>query len=191
MPPVAETRRPRPKVSRGLEDRLDWGHGHATKHRGRSGTSTRKRGFVARLSMYSRIARARWASDDDTGPSRFAVEESTLAWLGPVARVFHEFRTLEDNWDSEGGVSIKPTNMQAAFGFLWSVVDADVRLPLPSIQPTSSGGIGLLWESPGVEVEIAFDEDGDSGVVFTRNGHTGDAPIEQAASILLSVADHL
>ena len=115
----------------------------------------------------------------------------TLAWLTPIAQTFHEFRNLEENWDSYGGSPIDPANMAAALAFLWDVIDQGVRLPLPSVNPTSTGGVGLSWRSADTEIEIAFDHDGESEVLLTEGGRTTWAPIDEAGSILRTVADRL
>jgi hypothetical protein len=116
----------------------------------------------------------------------------TLAWLTPIAQTFHEFRELGENWDSYGGSPIDPANMAAALAFLWDVIDQGVRVPLPSVNPSSTGGVGFSWLSDGTSVEVSFEADDEfAGIVVTSDGVTWDAPLSEAPLALTSIAHRL
>jgi hypothetical protein len=210
-PAVAEfkTARQLPGVSRGFADRIDWERALGTKEPSRALVALGKSIQVAYVRVTGRHSALRGynALRSPPLPSTTVVvglEEGTtdvmsqpealgytLAWLTPIAQTFHEFRKLGENWDSYGGSPIDPANMAAALAFLWDVIDQGVRLPLPSVSPTSTGGVGLSWRSVDTEVEIAFDPDGDPGILVTQDGHTWDAPLDEAGSVLTAVADRL
>jgi hypothetical protein len=129
--------------------------------------------------------------DEGITPGEPQALRYTLDWLAPIARTLHDFRKLGENWDSYGGSPINPANMAAALAFLWGIIDSGVRVPHPSVQPSSDGGVGLSWLSSDTEIEISFESDEDSGIVVTQGGRTWDAPISEAAGILTSLADRL
>jgi hypothetical protein len=194
MPPtIAGMRRarPRPRVSPGFSDRLDW-EGFRTE-RGDGVHDGRGHGKQLETQRYStkRQSLARVEGVGDVVAKHGDNPEYALEWIAPIARTLHEFRALGENWDSYGGSPIQPVNIAEAVAFLWGIVDSGVRLPHPSIQPSSDGGVGLSWLSGDTEVEIAFESDEDSGIVITEGGHTWDAPISEAAGILTDLADRL
>ncbi len=123
--------------------------------------------------------------------SSINMDAYALVRLAPVLRALRGMSRLTTNWDSYGGLPIESANRWDAFEFLCDVAEADARIPVPAVYPTSPGGVGLSWQSGDTEVEVAFDRAGDSEIVVIDEGQTTSGPIAQATAVLLGVADRL
>ena len=65
-----------------------------------------------------------------------------------------DFGRLPSNWDSYGARKIEPQSVAAAIKFL--IHETPGSLPLPSVVPTTAGGVQLEWHCNGVDLEVAF-----------------------------------
>jgi len=86
------------------------------------------------------------------------------------------FLNLAPNWDSYGGRPIDPTIIDVAQYLLVSISESE--LELPSLVPTSLGGLSLEWHRPTVEFAIELEPEGGIGqlraVVFFSDDVSGE-----------------
>jgi len=61
---------------------------------------------------------------------------------------------LEPNWDTYGGSQIDPKCVAAALNLLSNILLDSTALP--SVVPTSRGGLQLEWHACGADLEIEF-----------------------------------
>src|SRR5713101_4961012 len=71
--------------------------------------------------------------------------QSTLLTLGQLL-------TLPRNWDSYGGRPVDPACVWATWHLLLAVMRDDS--PLPTLVPTSRGGVQIEWHARGIDLEI-------------------------------------
>lgn len=71
-----------------------------------------------------------------------------------VRRRVRPLLNLQRGWDSYGAPAIDPGIIETAEGLLLRI--AQHGLELPSVVPTSIGGVSLEWHRPGIEISIEF-----------------------------------
>ena len=98
--------------------------------------STRIKKYPARI-IYKYHERA-----VDKRSSRIAQMEETL----------RRFSELPENWDSYGGHAISPDAIEEARGILVAAID--LNLPEPWVAPGGDAGIGIQWDTDGMELYI-------------------------------------
>jgi hypothetical protein len=83
---------------------------------------------------------------------------SLPTWLHVLTGSAFRLLALPMDWDSYGGQQVIPKSIEAAIGLL-SLFMAD-HSPLPSLVPTSAGGVQVEWHTKGVDLEIEVAPDG-------------------------------
>jgi hypothetical protein len=87
------------------------------------------------------------------GDEEFQFDPPPSEELLPTIHQICALGALQNNWDSYGARPIESSIARAAIEFL---VDAlPPHAPLPTVVPTSWGGIQLEWHCRGVDLEIA------------------------------------
>jgi hypothetical protein len=71
---------------------------------------------------------------------------------------------LEPGWNSYNAAEIKPSAVIAALRLLWEAMPRGG--PVPSIVPSSRGGVQLEWHTRGIELEVSFEPEGSYYVYF-------------------------
>lgn len=108
---------------------------------------------------------------------------SDLSFMSRVPAVYfdvrgqlQQFLDLAPDWDSYGGRPIDPTIIHVAQYLLVSIAESEVELP--SLVPTSLGGLSLEWHRPTVEFAIELEPEGGMGqpraVVFFSDDVSGE-----------------
>lgn len=88
----------------------------------------------------------RWATEKKTEP----------AWKAVTEKAFAKLTTLEEDWDSYGGLPIDPANIIAARLVLDQIMKHDT--PPPHVTPMSCGSVQLEWSMKGVDLEIEIED---------------------------------
>jgi hypothetical protein len=73
-------------------------------------------------------------------------------WVQPTLMILGQLLTLPRNWDSYGGRPVDPACVWASWHLLFAVMRDDS--PLPTLVPTSRGGVQIEWHSRGIDLEI-------------------------------------
>ncbi len=76
------------------------------------------------------------------------------AWVEPTVQSLGMLLQLGPNWDSYGGSPIAPRCVAAALDLVFGALPYDT--PVPSVVPTSGGGLQLEWHTRGAELEVEF-----------------------------------
>lgn len=74
------------------------------------------------------------------------------AWVEPTLDAFRSLLAMREGWDSYGARPIDPTNVKTAIELVITLMDD--RTPVPSVVPTSAGGVQLEWHTRGIDLEI-------------------------------------
>ena len=82
----------------------------------------------------------------------FVFESTPDEWIVPMLQKVCELGSLPPNWNSYGGQRIHPEIAMAAVTLLLNLLSPGD--PLPSVVPTSRGGILLEWHEGGIDLEI-------------------------------------
>jgi hypothetical protein len=85
-------------------------------------------------------------------------ENEQPAWLMPVVKVMGELLNLPENWDSYGACRISPAATEFALQLLPETMRVDT--PVPTVVPTSSGGVQLEWHTRGIDLEVEIKSPG-------------------------------
>lgn len=80
--------------------------------------------------------------------------EAPPNWLLSTILKVASLGVLQPNWDSYGARTADPACATAAIRFLLTAVTSN--MPLPSVVPTSLGGVQLEWHCNAVDLEIEF-----------------------------------
>jgi hypothetical protein len=83
---------------------------------------------------------------------------SLPSWLHVLIGSAFRLLVLPKDWDSYGGQQVVPKPIEAAIRLL-SLFMTD-KCPLPSLVPTSAGGVQIEWHTKGVDLEIEIAPDG-------------------------------
>ena len=108
-----------------------------------------------------------WATLTQTPPGRrefrlpfdggeFVVEivDDPPAWVEPTVQSLGKLLQLGPDWDTYGGSAIDPGCVEAALDMVFGVLPDDT--PMPSVVPTSRGGLQFEWHILGVDFEVEF-----------------------------------
>jgi hypothetical protein len=113
------------------------------------------------------------------------------AWAEPMVQSLGKLLQLEPDWDTYGGSPIDPMCVVAALKLALEVLPDD--MPVPSVVPTSRGGLQLEWHTRGVDLEVEFlsatrvcglFEDADSGTWWEEDLSSDLRPLAEAISKL-------
>lgn len=91
-------------------------------------------------------------------------------WAGEAANSLVEILNLAEDWDSYGAHSVELEIVFRAFEVLCSVM-SDI-VPMPSIVPTSSGGIQLEWHESGTDLEVEITPSGELLILSQNDDET-------------------
>lgn len=86
------------------------------------------------------------------GQDRFVFEPAPEDWILPLMEEVCELGSLPPNWNSYGARPIRPEIAATTMVLLLNVLLPDD--PVPSVVPTSRGGILLEWHEAGIDLEI-------------------------------------
>jgi hypothetical protein len=82
----------------------------------------------------------------------FEFDQAPPAWFTPILDKICELGELPADWDSYGAMQIDPETAAFAIGLLLSVLKSTD--PLPTVVPTSRGGLMFEWHDGGIDLEI-------------------------------------
>lgn len=105
--------------------------------------------------------------------------------LVPTVVEIAELAKLQPNWDSYGAV---PVARDAVVRTLRLFEDLQWRGPLPTVLPTSLGGIHLAWGGDSNAVEIEIPASGPIEVLIDIAGQTLESQVESAMDPSLQLA---
>ncbi len=80
------------------------------------------------------------------------LSEAEANRLDPAIEKLAELLRLPSNWDTYGATMILPEAVVRAIQFIDQMIDNNT--PLPSIVPTTNGGIQLEWHTRGIDIEV-------------------------------------
>ena len=90
----------------------------------------------------------------DGGELVVEVPGNSPAWVEQTFRSLGALLRLGPGWDSYGSSPIDPHCVVAAIEMAFTILRDDS--PIPSVVPTSRGGLQLEWHRGGVDLEIEF-----------------------------------
>lgn len=105
--------------------------------------------------------------------------------LAPVVDQLQEILALREGWNSYRASPIRPMAALAALKFL---VDSKWSGTLPSVFPTSRGGVKLEWDHDDDSVEFTFGPDGSVSALVDVNGEMSEGQIQSNDDPFLSEA---
>ena len=76
------------------------------------------------------------------------------AWAESTVRSLGRLLRLGPDWDTYGGSPVDPACVVAALEFAFGTLRDDT--PIPSVVPTSRGGLQFEWHTAGADLEIEF-----------------------------------
>lgn len=82
------------------------------------------------------------------------VGDSLPAWVEPTLQSLGRLLQLESNWDTYGAPRLQPDCVAAALELIFSALPDEA--PVPSVVPTSRGGLQIEWHTRGVDLEVEF-----------------------------------
>jgi hypothetical protein len=74
-------------------------------------------------------------------------------WVRPMLEEFADLLSLPANWDSYGAREIDLSCVKFAFEKLLPLAMRP-KTPLPSVVPTTRGGVQLEWHTRGIDLEV-------------------------------------
>jgi len=113
------------------------------------------------------------------------------AWVEPTVKSLGKLLQLERNWDTYGGSPIDPTCVAAALRLAFDTFPSE--MPMPSVVPTSRGGLQFEWHTRGIDLEVEFlsatrvhglFEDATTGVSWEKDISSDLSPLVDAISTL-------
>ena len=90
----------------------------------------------------------------DGGEFVFELVGDLPAWVEPTVRSLGKLLQLSPDWDTYGGSPVNPKCIAAALELALCTLQDDT--PVPSVVPTSRGGLQFEWHTGGVDLEIEF-----------------------------------
>jgi len=82
------------------------------------------------------------------------IPDSSPPWVVPTIERLGGLLALEQGWDSYGSPCIDPRYVGAAVRLILDAMQDDT--PVPSVVPTSRGGVQLEWHTRGIDLEVEF-----------------------------------
>lgn len=101
------------------------------------------------------------------GPNFFWFEMEPEKWVYPLLTRISEICSLPQGWDSYGARQIDPLVAEKAVSLLLELLSAND--PMPSIVPTTGGGIMLEWHEGGIDLEVDVSTPDKTLVSFEEN----------------------
>lgn len=92
-------------------------------------------------------------------------------WVSSVLERITNLSQLEHNWDSYGAVPVQLPAIFYAVNLMASFMTDET--PIPSIVPTTSGGIQIEWHAGGIDFEIEVMSDGILSVFYEDERDAG------------------
>lgn len=106
------------------------------------------------------------------GADTITLERAPGNWFIPILKKISELGALPSNWNSYGS---KPISTEAAEFAIWILQNLlQPTDPMPSLVPTSRGGILIEWHENGIDLEVDVRSMSHVHLVFER----GDIPEE-------------
>jgi hypothetical protein len=93
-------------------------------------------------------------------------------WVQPTLSRLGQLLTLPRDWDSYGGWPVDPACAWAAWQLLLTLMIENT--PVPTLVPTSRGGVQIEWHAKGIDLEIEVLTPGEFIVSF-EDAVTGQA----------------
>jgi hypothetical protein len=117
-----------------------------------SGTTT----TLPALAILSAGFRTRPAINDPLPGVQFIVTTRSAPphWVIPMVQALSELLSLPPNWDTYGAPRVESGYIEAALRLAGDVMRDDT--PVPSVVPTSRGGVQLEWHMGGIDLEVEF-----------------------------------
>ncbi len=91
-------------------------------------------------------------SDETDRPCVIVGSASLGGWFEPTANAIVRLLELQQGWDSYGAAQVDQSLANATLKLLVDVLGDD--MPVPSVVPTSAGGIQVEWHIAGIDLEI-------------------------------------
>lgn len=113
------------------------------------------------------------------------------AWVEPTVHSLERLLRLAPDWDTYGGCPVDPKCIIAALELAFDTFHDDT--PVPSVVPTSGGGLQFEWHTGGVDLEIEFlsatrvcglFEDQVTGTCWEKDLTSDQRPLAEAISAL-------
>lgn len=99
----------------------------------------------------------------------FVFEQEPGKWFMPLLSQICDLGLLPPNWNTYGAQPIDPDTAAFAAAILLTLLSADD--PVPSIVPTSPGGILLEWHDGGIDLEVDIRSPSSVQVLFEDGAH--------------------
>lgn len=118
-------------------------------------------------------------------------DNDRLPWRSRAIARLEELVKLRPNWDSYGGLPVKPRSAEIALQILGNLMLETT--PAPSIVPTASGHVQLEWHTGGIDLEVevlspillrASFEDQETGEEWARDFNVDLEGLSKAISLL-------
>lgn len=85
-------------------------------------------------------------------------------WVIATVEKLCDLLWLNTNWDSYGAAPVDRFTVELALDILFAIMQR--TSPLPSVVPTSCGGVQLEWHTGGIDLEIEIEPAGSIDVLF-------------------------
>jgi hypothetical protein len=80
------------------------------------------------------------------------VQGEAPGWVQTTLQTLGQLLTLPRNWDSYGSRPVDPASVWATWRLLLAMMRDDS--PVPTVVPTSRGGVQIEWHTRGIDLEI-------------------------------------
>ena len=143
------------------------------------------------IRIESTAGRRKFRFPFDGGELVVEIERDSPAWVEPTVQSLGKLLQLEPDWDTYGGSPIDPRCVVAALRLAFDIFPDE--MPVPSVVPTSRGGLQLEWHTRGVDLEVEFlsptrvcglFEDAISGTSWEKDLSSDLGPLVEAISAL-------
>lgn len=102
--------------------------------------------------LAERVSPTTIARPGESRPIKVLCAGKDPSWLEPTMQALAELLSLEADWDSYGARRIDRENVLSMLDLLARVMADDS--PVPSVVPTSNGGVQVEWHMRGIDFEI-------------------------------------
>ncbi len=100
--------------------------------------------------------------------AREVLHETKAIWRVKALKKLDEIGRLQENWDSYGGLPLKPEVREAAIRLLHKI--GATELPVPGVVLGSAGTVQFEWQANGRELEVEVLADGRIGFLKVWEG---------------------